>query len=80
MSVALLRRMFRLAVDYYLALPAGVIVALVWAQAHAESYFRFSHATSFAVNEVGMATTPSSASGGRLFRAASASGYRLPAR
>jgi NhaA family Na+:H+ antiporter len=54
-SVAPLRRTFRFVVDYYLALPAGVIVALVWAQAHAESYFRFSHATSFAVNEVGMA-------------------------
>ncbi len=48
-------RTFRSLIDHYLALPLGVIVALVWAQAHAESYFRFSHASSFAVNEVGMA-------------------------
>ena len=49
------RHAFRFAIDHYLALPVGVVAALVWVQASAESYFRFSHALSFAVNEVGMA-------------------------
>jgi NhaA family Na+:H+ antiporter len=48
------RRGFRFAIDHYLALPVGVVAALVWVQAHAESYFRFSHALSFVVNEIGM--------------------------
>jgi Na+:H+ antiporter, NhaA family len=51
----LVKRAFRWSIDHYMALPLGVIGALVWVQAHAESYFRFSHAASFAVNEVGMA-------------------------
>jgi len=50
-----LKRAGRFAIDYYAALPVGVVAALIWAQADAESYFRFSHAASFAVNEVGMA-------------------------
>jgi NhaA family Na+:H+ antiporter len=50
-----LHRAFRWGIDHYVALPLGVIAALVWVQARAESYFRFSHAASFAVNEVGMA-------------------------
>jgi hypothetical protein len=49
------KRAFRFAIDHYLALPVGVAAALIWAQAHAESYFRFAHASSFVVNEVGMA-------------------------
>jgi len=49
------RRAFRFAIDHYLALPVGVAAALIWAQAHAESYFRFAHASSFVVNEVGLA-------------------------
>jgi NhaA family Na+:H+ antiporter len=53
--VRFVKRAFRWGIDYYAALPLGVIAALVWVEAHAESYFRFSHATSFAVNEVGMA-------------------------
>jgi Na+:H+ antiporter, NhaA family len=48
-------RACRFAVDHYLALPLGVVAALIWVQQGAESYFRFSHALSFAVNEVGMA-------------------------
>jgi Na+:H+ antiporter, NhaA family len=48
------RRAFRFAIDHYLALPVGVVAALIWVQAHAESYFRFSHASSFVVNEIGM--------------------------
>jgi NhaA family Na+:H+ antiporter len=55
MSLTGVKRACRSVIDHYVALPLGVIVALVWAQAHAESYFRFSHASSFAVNEVGMA-------------------------
>lgn len=49
------KRSLRFAIDHYLALPVGVVAALLWVQAHAESYFRFSHASSFVVNEVGMA-------------------------
>jgi len=50
-----LKRAARFAIDYYVALPVGVLAALIWAQADAEGYFRFSHAASFAVNEIGMA-------------------------
>src|SRR5262249_62096576 len=53
--VGIVKRAFRFVIDHYVALPVGVIAALVWVQAGAESYFRFSHAMSFAVNEVGMA-------------------------
>jgi NhaA family Na+:H+ antiporter len=49
------KRAFRFAIDHYVALPVGVLAALIWAQVHAESYFRFSHASSFVVNEIGMA-------------------------
>ncbi len=49
------KRAFRFAIDHYVALPVGVVAALIWVQVHAESYFRFSHASSFVVNEVGMA-------------------------
>jgi NhaA family Na+:H+ antiporter len=38
--------------DRFLLLPIGVILALVWANTAGESYFRFSHAASFLVNEV----------------------------
>ena len=53
--VGIVKRAFRFVIDHYVVLPVGVIAALVWVHAHAESYFRFSHAASFAVNEVGMA-------------------------
>lgn len=48
-------RLFYFVVDRFLLLPIGALIALVWANAAAESYFRFSHAISFAVNEVAMA-------------------------
>jgi Na+:H+ antiporter, NhaA family len=48
------KRAFRSAIDHYVALPLGAIVALIWAQAYDESYFRFSQALSFVVNEIGM--------------------------
>jgi NhaA family Na+:H+ antiporter len=50
-----LKRAARFATDYYVALPVGVVAALIWVQADAEGYFRFSHAAAFAVNEIGMA-------------------------
>jgi len=45
----------RFVVDRSLLLPLGAALALVWANAAAESYFRFSHAIAFAVNEIAMA-------------------------
>jgi Na+:H+ antiporter, NhaA family len=41
--------------DYLLALPVGCVAALAWANTFPESYYRFAHATAFAVNDVGMA-------------------------
>ncbi len=41
--------------DRYLLLPLGALIAFVWAQVAAESYFGFSIRASFLVNEVGMA-------------------------
>lgn len=41
--------------DRYLLLPAGALIALVWANTAAESYFRFAYHSSFWVNEIGMA-------------------------
>ena len=40
--------------DYLLALPIGCAAALVWANTLPESYYRFAHATAFAVNDVGI--------------------------
>lgn len=42
-------------VRHFLLLPMGVLVALVWANTAGESYFRFSHALRFSVNDIGMA-------------------------
>jgi Na+:H+ antiporter, NhaA family len=42
-------------VHLYLALPAGVAIALVWANTMPEPYFVFAHALAFPVNEIGMA-------------------------
>jgi Na+:H+ antiporter, NhaA family len=42
-------------VDRFLLLPAGVLVALVWANVAPGGYFEVSQALGFAVNEVGMA-------------------------
>jgi NhaA family Na+:H+ antiporter len=43
-----------LVVDHFLLLPIGVLIALVWANTAAESYFRFAHALRFPVNDIGM--------------------------
>jgi len=42
------------AVEFSLALPAGALIALVWANVALDSYERFSHAFEFLVNDVGM--------------------------
>jgi NhaA family Na+:H+ antiporter len=48
------RRASRFIFEYLLALPTGCALALLWANTFAESYYRFAHATAFAVNDVGM--------------------------
>lgn len=50
-----LLRLFRGALNRFLLLPLGVAIALLWANTEPESYFRFSHALSFPVNEIAMA-------------------------
>jgi Na+:H+ antiporter, NhaA family len=40
--------------DHFLLLPAGALIALLWANLLPESYFRFAHPLSFPVNEIGM--------------------------
>jgi NhaA family Na+:H+ antiporter len=47
--------LWRFVMDRFLLLPAGALIALVWANSAAESYFQFSHAIAFAVNEIAMA-------------------------
>ena len=44
----------RFAIEHLVLLPLGAIAALVWANTRPESYFRFSYAASFAVNDVAM--------------------------
>ena len=41
-------------IDSLLVLPLGCVVALAWANTLPESYYRFSHALSFWVNDVGI--------------------------
>jgi NhaA family Na+:H+ antiporter len=48
-------RLWRYATDRFLLLPLGALVALVWANTAPESYFGFSHALSFPINEIAMA-------------------------
>jgi NhaA family Na+:H+ antiporter len=48
------RRISGVVLDYLLALPIGCAAALAWANTLPESYYRFAHATAFAVNDVGM--------------------------
>jgi Na+:H+ antiporter, NhaA family len=40
--------------DYLVALPVGCAAALLWANTLPDSYFRFAHATTFFVNDVGI--------------------------
>jgi NhaA family Na+:H+ antiporter len=48
------RRISGFVLDYLLALPLGCAAALAWANTLPESYYRFSHAIAFAVNDIGM--------------------------
>ena len=47
--------LWRFVADRFLLLPAGVLIALAWANLAAESYFTVAHASRFAVNEIAMA-------------------------
>ena len=49
-----LPQLWHLATEYLLALPLGVVIALVWANTAPESYFRTSGALDFLVTDVGM--------------------------
>jgi Na+:H+ antiporter, NhaA family len=48
-------RLYHGVVDRFLLLPLGALIGLVWANTAGESYFGFSHALAFGVNEVAMA-------------------------
>ena len=48
-------RLWRSALNRFLLLPLGAVIALVWANSQPESYFRFAHAMAFPVNEIAMA-------------------------
>ena len=49
------RRVSGFILDYLFALPLGCAAALAWANTLPESYYRFTNATAFVVNDVGMA-------------------------
>jgi NhaA family Na+:H+ antiporter len=48
------RQLWHFATEHLLALPLGAAVALAWANAADESYYRATHAIAFAVNDVAM--------------------------
>jgi NhaA family Na+:H+ antiporter len=45
----------RVLAERWLLLPVGALIAVVWANTAAESYFRFAERLAFPVNEIGMA-------------------------
>jgi Na+:H+ antiporter, NhaA family len=47
-------RLSRFAIEHLLLLPLGAVIALVWVNARPESYYQFTYAISFAVNDVAM--------------------------
>jgi Na+:H+ antiporter, NhaA family len=49
-----LPRLSWFAVEHLLLLPLGALIALVWVNTVPETYYRFTYAVSFAVNDVGM--------------------------
>jgi len=53
--MAAVKRAFCFAIDHYLALPLGVVAALVWVERARGKLLRFAHASSFTVNDIGMA-------------------------
>jgi NhaA family Na+:H+ antiporter len=48
-------RAWRFVIDRFLLLPAGALVALLWANLHGETYFPVAQTLAFPVNEIGMA-------------------------
>jgi NhaA family Na+:H+ antiporter len=48
-------RALKFAFERYLVLPLGAVIAIVWANTDAVSYFRMANALAFLVNDVGMA-------------------------
>jgi Na+:H+ antiporter, NhaA family len=50
-----MRRLGQFVLDHLLLLPVGALLAIVWANTSAESYYRFSYAIDFWVNDVAMA-------------------------
>jgi len=50
-----MRSAWRDALPYYPLLPLGALIALVWANAAGESYFRMAQALAFPVNDIGVA-------------------------
>lgn len=47
--------LFRFAIDHFLLLPIGGLIAVIWANLWPERYFTMAHELAFAVNEIGMA-------------------------
>jgi len=47
-------RLSRFAVEHLLLLPLGALIALVWVNTAPESYYSFTYAISFAVNDIAM--------------------------
>jgi NhaA family Na+:H+ antiporter len=48
-------RLWHSALNRFLLLPLGAVIALVWANTEPESYFRFAHSMAFPINEIAMA-------------------------
>ena len=50
-----LRSAVHFTIEHFLLLPIGGLIALIWANTAAESYFSVAHRLAFTVNEIGMA-------------------------
>ena len=50
-----LARAIRFTIGRFLLMPVGAVIALIWANTAAESYFQFAYRLSFFVNEIAMA-------------------------
>lgn len=48
-------RAWRFALEHYVALPLGGVIAIVWANTYSVSYFQVAQALAFVVNDIGMA-------------------------
>jgi NhaA family Na+:H+ antiporter len=48
-------RAIRITVGWFLLVPIGAVIALIWANSAPESYFQFAYRLSFFVNEIAMA-------------------------